>query len=95
MGNGGVSGLGLGDSRAKFFYIPESHTDGVFAILGEELGILATAAVLGLYMILMVRGYQVARRSRDEFGTLVATGITTWLLSRRCSTSAGSRASSR
>jgi cell division protein FtsW len=79
LGNGGVTGLGLGASRGKFFYIPESHTDGVFAIVGEELGIVATAAVLLLYMILMVRGYQVARRCRDDFGRLVATGITTWI----------------
>jgi len=80
MGNGGISGLGLGASRAKFFYIPESHTDGVFAILGEELGIVATLTVLLLFMVLMFRGYQVARRARDDFGKLVATGITTWLV---------------
>ncbi len=80
MGNGGISGLGLGASRAKFFYLPESHTDGVFAILGEELGIIATLTVIVLFMALMVRGFQVARRSRDEFGKLVATGITTWLV---------------
>jgi len=79
LGNGGLHGLGLGASRGKFFYIPESHTDGVFAIMGEELGFIATCAVLALYMILMIRGYQVARRSRDEFGMLVATGITTWI----------------
>jgi cell division protein FtsW len=79
LGNGGVSGLGLGASRGKFFYIPESHTDGVFAVVGEELGLVATAAILLLYMTLMIRGYQVARRSRDEFGTLIATGITTWV----------------
>jgi len=79
LGNGGVSGLGLGASRGKFFYIPESHTDGVFAILGEELGIIATATVLLLYMVLMFRGYQIARRSRDDFGKLVATGVTTWI----------------
>jgi len=79
LGNGGLNGLGLGASRGKFFYIPESHTDGVFAIIGEELGFIATCAVLSLYIILMVRGYQVARRSRDDFGMLVATGITTWI----------------
>ncbi len=78
MGNGGITGLGLGASRAKFFYIPESHTDGVFAILGEEAGIIATSFVLLLFMAFMVRGFQIARRSRDQFGMLVATGITTW-----------------
>ena len=79
IGNGGIEGLGLGASRAKFFYIPESHTDGVFAIVGEELGLIATASVLLLFMILMFRGYQVANRSRDRFGQLIATGITTWI----------------
>lgn len=79
MGNGGISGLGLGASRSKFFYVPASHTDGVFAIIGEELGFIATSAVLALYVILMVRGYQVARRAEDRFGMLVATGITTWI----------------
>jgi cell division protein FtsW len=79
MGNGGIDGLGLGASRGKFFYIPESHTDGVFAIIGEELGLIAASAVLLLFMTLMVRGYQIARRCPDDFGTLLATGITTWI----------------
>lgn len=79
MGNGGWSGLGLGASRGKFFYIPESHTDGVFAIIGEELGLIATTAILLLFMILMFRGFQVARRAPTDFATLVATGITTWI----------------
>ncbi|GIW14021.1 MAG: cell division protein FtsW [Tepidiforma sp.] len=79
VGNGGVSGLGLGASRAKFFYLPEAHTDGIFAIIGEELGLLAGLGLLLLYILLMIRGYQIARRTRDEFGQLVATGITTWV----------------
>jgi cell division protein FtsW len=79
LGNGGITGLGLGASRGKFFYVPESHTDGVFAILGEELGIVATTAVLALFMILMFRGYQIARRAPDQFGMLIATGVTTWI----------------
>lgn len=79
IGNGGVDGLGLGASRAKFFYIPESHTDGVFAILGEELGLVATLTVILLYVVLMVRGFQVARNARDQFGQLIATGVTTWI----------------
>ncbi|MBI2766027.1 MAG: putative lipid II flippase FtsW [Chloroflexi bacterium] len=82
IGNGGIHGLGLGASRGKFFYIPESHTDGVFAIIGEELGLVATVAVLFLFMLLMFRGFQVARRARDEYGMLVATGIATWIASQ-------------
>ncbi len=79
MGNGGWDGLGLGASRSKFFYIPESHTDGVFAIVGEELGLIATVSVVVIFMLFMVRGYQVAGRARDDFGMLLATGITTWI----------------
>ena len=80
LGNGGTTGLGLGASRGKFFYVPESHTDGIFAILGEELGLVATGAVVLLFVTLMLRGYQIARRSRDQFGFLLATGITTWII---------------
>lgn len=79
IGNGGLTGLGLGTSRGKFFYIPESHTDGVFAVLGEEAGFIATSAVVLLFVILMVRGYHVARQAPDDFGTLVASGVTTWI----------------
>lgn len=82
MGNGGLSGLGLGASRSKFFYIPESHTDGVFAIVGEELGLMATMAILVVFMLFMVRGMQIANRSRDDFGMLMATGITTWIVAQ-------------
>ncbi|MCA9823368.1 MAG: putative lipid II flippase FtsW [Dehalococcoidia bacterium] len=79
LGNGGITGLGLGTSRGKFFYIPESHTDGVFAVLGEEAGLIATSMVVLLFVTLMLRGYHIARRAPDDFGTLVATGITTWI----------------
>ncbi len=79
LGNGGTTGLGLGASRGKFFYVPESHTDGIFAILGEELGLVATAAVVLLFVTLMLKGYQIARRAPDQFGFLMATGIATWI----------------
>ena len=80
LGNGGLQGLGLGSSRGKFFYVPESHTDGVFAIIGEELGIVATVSIIILFVIFMARGYQIASRARDPFGFYVATGITTWVI---------------
>jgi len=79
MGNGGITGLGLGASRSKFFYIPESHTDGVFAIIGEEAGLVATLAILFVFVLFMVRGYQLSNRARDDFGSLLAVGITTWI----------------
>lgn len=80
MGNGGLSGLGLGASRSKFFYLPESHTDGVFAVVGEELGLIATVAIVLVFMLFMIRGYQIAMRARDDFGALLATGVTTWVV---------------
>ena len=80
LGNGGIFGLGLGESRGKFFYIPESHTDAIFAIIGEELGLVATATILILFASLMVRGYQIAQQSNTQFGFLLATGITTWIV---------------
>lgn len=79
LGNGGYGGLGLGESRGKFFYIPESHTDGVFAVLGEETGFVMSVVVLALYGALVYRGFTIARRCDDEFGALIATGITTWV----------------
>jgi cell division protein FtsW len=79
LGNGGVTGLGLGASRGKFFYIPESHTDGVFAVLGEETGVLMAGFVLFLFVFLFVRGFRLAMRCRDPFGAYIATGITTWI----------------
>jgi cell division protein FtsW len=82
IGNGGLHGLGLGASRAKFFYIPESHTDGVFAIISEELGMIAALALIVLFVAFMIRGYTVANRSHDGFGALLATGITTWVIAQ-------------
>jgi cell division protein FtsW len=79
LGNGGLTGLGLGASRGKFFYIPESHTDGVFAVLGEETGVIMAGFVLLLYVFLFVRGFRLAMRCKDSFGAYIATGITTWI----------------
>ena len=79
LGSGGVGGLGLGASRQKFFYIPNSHTDGVFAIVGEELGFIGAIGVLVLFAVLVYRGFRVILRTRDEFGALLATGIVCWI----------------
>jgi len=89
LGNGGVGGLGLGASRGKFFYVPESHTDGVFAIIGEELGIIATVSIIALFVIFMARGYLIAARAREPFGFFVATGITTWVIAQALLTAGG------
>jgi cell division protein FtsW len=75
LGSGGVWGLGLGESRQKFFYLPEQHTDFIFAVLGEELGLVGTLSVLSLFMLFMVRAFYIARRSRDTYQALLAAGL--------------------
>ncbi|MCL4297485.1 MAG: putative lipid II flippase FtsW [Anaerolineae bacterium] len=80
LGSGGLLGLGLGASRQKFGYIPASHTDGIFAILGEELGLVGSLAVLGLFAFLAYRGFRVAMLAPDAFGRVLASGITCGLI---------------
>ena len=79
FGSGGIGGLGLGVSRQKFFYVPGSHTDGVLAIVGEELGLIGVTVVLGLFIVLLWRGWQIVRRAADPFGSLLAVGVMAWL----------------
>lgn len=79
LGSGGMRGLGLGESRQKFFYVPGAHTDGIFAILGEELGFIGAVAVLALFVTLVARGIRAALRTEDDFGHLLAVGITCWI----------------
>jgi cell division protein FtsW len=76
LGSGGLTGLGLGASRQKFGYIPASHTDGIFAILGEELGLIGSLAVLALFAFLAYRGFRVAMLAPDSFGMVLAAGVT-------------------
>jgi cell division protein FtsW len=76
LGSGGLVGLGLGNSHQKYLYLPEPQTDFVFAILGEELGFLGCAAVLSLFAVLVWRGFRTAMFAPDDFGALLATGIT-------------------
>ncbi|MGH7644238.1 MAG: FtsW/RodA/SpoVE family cell cycle protein, partial [Gemmatimonadales bacterium] len=76
FGSGGLVGVGLGASRQKFFYLPESHTDFIYAILGEELGLLGTIGLLALFALFTHRGIRVARSAPDRYGALLAAGIT-------------------
>ena len=76
LGSGGLLGVGLGNSRQKFFYLPERHTDFIFSILGEEMGLIGTGAVVALFALFAYRGFRVARRAPDQFGSLLAAGIT-------------------
>ncbi len=76
IGSGGVWGLGLGQSRQKFFILPERHTDFIFAIICEELGFAGGLAVVLLFLVLIWRGFYIAVRAPDMFGFLLASGIT-------------------
>lgn len=78
MGSGGLFGLGPGASRQKFFYIPSAQTDGIFAILGEELGFVGCVVVICLFAALIYRGVRIAGRAPDQFGSLLAMGIVSW-----------------
>jgi cell division protein FtsW len=74
LGSGGILGLGLGASRQKFFYLPEAHTDFIFAVLGEELGLLGTLIVLALFATFAVRAFLLAQRTTDRFGFFLIAG---------------------
>ncbi len=80
LGSGGLTGLGLGASRQKFYYVPNAHTDAIFAIIGEELGLIGSAAVIVLFAVLAWRGFRIAFRAPDRFGRLLATGVTCMIL---------------
>ena len=79
LGSGGWFGVGLGASRQKWDYVPNSHTDYIFAILGEEMGLLGTFVVLGMFVALAYLGLRTARQAPDRFGMLVAAGVTIWI----------------
>ncbi len=76
FGNGGILGEGIGGSKQKLFYLPESHTDFIFAIIGEELGFVGAAAIVGLFVVLVWRGLRIGLRAPDPFGAYLALGIT-------------------
>ena len=76
FGSGGIWGAGVGNGFQKLFYLPEPHTDFIFSVIGEELGLLGVLAILGLYGIILWRGISIARNSGDEFGSFLAFGMT-------------------
>ncbi|OOM81036.1 lipid II flippase FtsW [Clostridium puniceum] len=76
LGSGGITGLGLGQSRQKTMYMPEPHNDFIFSIIGEELGLIGCVFIITLFVILIWRGINVAMKARDTYGTLLAIGIT-------------------
>jgi cell division protein FtsW len=80
LASGGITGSGLGASRAKWGFLPFAHTDFIYAIVGEELGLIGTVGVVAAFAILGICGIRAAHRAPDRFGTLLAAGVTAWFL---------------
>jgi cell division protein FtsW len=76
IGSGGFLGLGIGKSREKLFYLPDSHTDFIFSILAEEVGFIGVLIVFSLFAILIIRGLIISLRAQDNFGAYLAVGLT-------------------
>lgn len=76
FGSGGIFGMGLGMGRQKYAYLPYPESDFIFAIVGEDFGLLGCLIVVALFVALMLRGMRIAMRCPDKFGTLLAAGIT-------------------
>jgi len=80
FGSGGLTGIGLGESKQKLFFLPEAHTDFIFALIGEELGLVGALAVLALFAIIGMRGFRIALRHPDSFASMLAFGVTLVIL---------------
>lgn len=80
LGSGGILGMGFGHSRQKFNYLPESIGDSIFAVIGEELGIIGLVVILVLFLIFALRGFRIARNAPDNFTKFAAVGITSWIV---------------
>ena len=79
IGSGGLLGLGLGNSRQKYLYLPEEHNDFIFSVVCEELGFIGAILILALFALLIIRGYWLSMHVRDRYSALVGAGITTHL----------------
>jgi cell division protein FtsW len=79
FGDGGLFGAGLGGGKSKLFFLPESHTDFILAVIGEELGYLGVLLVLGFFAVLLIKGMRAATGAPDGFGAMLAAGLTLML----------------
>ncbi len=79
LGSGGLFGVGLGASRQKYSYLPESTTDSIFAVIGEELGFFGSTILIFIFIFIFIRGFKVAFLAKDQFGKLLAVGLSSWL----------------
>ncbi|MDR7439627.1 MAG: putative lipid II flippase FtsW, partial [Armatimonadota bacterium] len=82
IGSGGIWGVGVGRSTQKFFYLPERHTDFVFSILAEELGLVGVTGLVALYLLLLLRIRRLALHAPDRYGALLAAGVGSWIASQ-------------
>lgn len=80
IGSGGLFGLGFGNSKQKYLYLPEAHTDSIFAIIVEELGFFRSSLVIIAFLFIVWRGYKIAKHAPDVFSRLTAIGITSWIV---------------
>jgi cell division protein FtsW len=80
LGSGGLFGVGLGQARQKFLWLPQAHTDAIFSILGEEFGFIGTVFVVGCFLLIAYRGIKIAGRAPEPFAALMAIGLTAWLV---------------
>lgn len=79
LGSGGFFGVGLGESRQKYLFLPESSTDSIFAVIAEELGFIGSVGIILLFGYFMFKGFKIAREAPDKFSQVLATGITAWI----------------
>jgi len=84
FGSGGIWGAGIGKGYQKLFYLPEPHTDFIFSVIGEEMGLVGIGLILGLYLLIIWRGIQIARSTSDLFGSFIALGLTCALALQVC-----------
>ena len=84
FGTGGIKGVGVGNGYQKLFYLPEPHTDFIFSVIGEELGLIGVAIILILYLLILWRGISIARQTKDAFGSLLACGLTVAMILQVC-----------
>lgn len=80
LASGGIFGVGLGQGRQKFLWLPQAQTDAIFAIIGEELGLVGTLFIVGCFLVIAYRGFRIAGRAPEPFAALLATGLTAWLV---------------
>ncbi len=79
IGSGGLFGVGLGQSRQKYEYLPEATTDSIFAVIAEELGFVGAISILVVFLLIIWRGIRIAKEAPDDFGRLLAVGVTAWI----------------